>query len=895
MERSGGYQTFIDWETCFFIESRELASNQATLFGVAISFLICTNVLAEVPDRERPLQKIPQQQVLMQDGSPLEGPTLDGLPPDWSPDDGPPPVPPNVTSNVEFAHPPYAQGVCNICHVRSNPADAGPAKKSQSDICFSCHIELLNSMTSAKNVHKPFLDNCQYCHNPHNADRPNLLISDEHKLCISCHKPVGAEIKSVKVTHGALTRRNSCANCHDPHGGNINKLLRSQPYDLCVQCHGIDVFKDKNGKKLKNIKEHFAQNSNRHAPVENRECSTCHRPHGSNNHRLLIRGFPATFYAKYSRDKYSLCYECHPDKIIEARESEFTGFRKEKKNFHYRHVIQEQRGRSCRACHAVHASSQSFHIRESVPFGTSDWELPLNFSESPMGGSCQKTCHEMRVYDRGGEEFASDIKVPKWNVQNLDNESISLLDEANITVLVFFRPDQNYSRLVLSQLEDCRAGLSQLPVRLLGVVSDHYSQSAIKKALNSSESELEVIIDRGSRLAAKIGVKVHPLLAIVDRNHTLTKKQTISKANMCVPLTKRVQFALGGMSVEALEQTLVSPKLEIDEQSALVARYIGLATLLLKGKNYKKAQEAIGLALKHDPSSGAAQAILRVVLTAQGDRPQLEVQRAKGPVVIDGSLDEFAKAQSLAIKAGGAKASFRMLWDERALYVAARVTDQDLWDHPRERTDTSPKADGFEILLDPLHNQTETIDEDDHHYEMTASGNVYRIPGDGQPADLVSNSEIKYAAIVRGTMKQVDSDTGYDAEISIPWSSASTRPWVGKLLGVNLAVNDADEAGVVSANWAGLGGYLTPSSWNELVIVSGTERKDSQENSAPDASTTGKPKAAMTETTREKDHILQGMGCGCRVADGSRQRGLTTVLFGLLAFTAFLIRSRRRK
>ncbi len=593
----------------FPIKSCALTLVRSSLFGIALSIVASIGALAQTPPR----------------------------------------VPPNVTSNVEFAHPPYAQGVCDICHVRANPEDAGPVKKAQSDICFSCHVELLNSMVSAKNVHKPFKENCQYCHNPHNADRPNLLISDELGLCTTCHKPVGKEINSVKVSHGALTRRNSCANCHDPHGGNLDKLLRRLPYDLCVQCHGMDIFEDKNGNKMMNIKEHFANNPNRHAPVENRECSTCHRPHGSNNHRLLMREFPPTFYSKYSRDKYSLCYECHPYNIIEALESDFTGFRREKKNVHYKHVVAEARGRSCRACHSVHASSQSFHIRESVPFGTSGWELPLNFTESPLGGSCQKTCHEMRVYSRGDDAPGSEITIKNRRVESIGNEKTALLDDVNITVLVFFRPDQKYSKLVLSQLKDCQMILSRLPVRLLGVVSDKYSPASIKNALTLAEIEMEVIVDRGSKLATEIGVKVHPLLAIVDRNHTLSEKQIISKVNMCSPLTKKVRYALGGMSVEALDPALEPRKKEFDEQAARVARYVGLATLLMNSKRFDKAEKAIELALKQDPSSESAKALLRVIQTAQVAPPQREVPHATSP---ESRYDVTKSAKSKEAAAG---------------------------------------------------------------------------------------------------------------------------------------------------------------------------------------------------------------------------------------------------
>jgi hypothetical protein len=56
-------------------------------------------------------------------------------------------------------------------------------------------------------------------------------------------------------------------------------------------------------------------------------------------------------------------------------------------------------GRSCRACHEVHASQQDHHIRDSVPYGSKGWMLKVNFVKSPTGGSCSRTCHATKTYN----------------------------------------------------------------------------------------------------------------------------------------------------------------------------------------------------------------------------------------------------------------------------------------------------------------------------------------------------------------------------------------------------------------------------------------------------------------------------------------------------------------
>ncbi len=63
-------------------------------------------------------------------------------------------------------------------------------------------------------------------------------------------------------------------------------------------------------------------------------------------------------------------------------------------------VGKEIRGRTCRACHEVHAAPQEHLVRDGVPYGKSNWILKINYTRDPNGGSCEKTCHGALSYDR---------------------------------------------------------------------------------------------------------------------------------------------------------------------------------------------------------------------------------------------------------------------------------------------------------------------------------------------------------------------------------------------------------------------------------------------------------------------------------------------------------------
>ncbi|HET9595781.1 MAG TPA: cytochrome c3 family protein [Anaeromyxobacteraceae bacterium] len=294
---------------------------------------------------------------------------------------------------------PFSTNNCGICHVSSDPKNVGGTKKVGNQLCYGCHEEFQEIM-ERRVKHSPATVACVNCHNPHNSTEKKLLHEEQTAGCFDCHKAIMAAAENAKVKHGAITTGKKCANCHNPHGANIEKLLTALPFDQCVGCHSDDNKKDWDGVQLTNFKTYLEENTVWHKPVIGKDCSACHRTHGGNNYRLLVADFPKKFYVPYDLKQYALCYGCHNDKVVSAEQTmTLTNFRDGTKNLHYVHVRnQDERGRTCRACHDVHAAKQQQRIRDGVPYG--GWFLKINFTRTPTGGSCTKTCHEAKTYSR---------------------------------------------------------------------------------------------------------------------------------------------------------------------------------------------------------------------------------------------------------------------------------------------------------------------------------------------------------------------------------------------------------------------------------------------------------------------------------------------------------------
>jgi len=330
----------------------------------------------------------------------------------------------------KFLHGPVKSGDCLSCHDPHDSDQSYFLRRPYGELCSSCHK--LEKMFKGRNLHKPVKDgNCGLCHDPHASDYDSRLTDFGANLCIGCHDNMVAGMTSKHIHEPLL--KTGCTDCHDPHAGRGIMRLKNLSGKLCFQCHKekkteVDQYTTKHqpavtGQCIKCHSPHFSDNSFllrdkqntlcyschkeskkrdsrkfKHGPVMQGNCSACHNPHGSDNAFILRLAFPHKFYSPYEKGKYDLCFLCHKEAIVTVKETQrVTNFRNGETNLHWLHVNQKK-GRTCRACHDVHASNQEGRIRDEFPFG--NMSMPMEFYKTKTGGSCILGCHRERLYDR---------------------------------------------------------------------------------------------------------------------------------------------------------------------------------------------------------------------------------------------------------------------------------------------------------------------------------------------------------------------------------------------------------------------------------------------------------------------------------------------------------------
>lgn len=299
---------------------------------------------------------------------------------------------------MQYMHGPTAVGQCTICHEAHSSDHKQLLTMDASELCFSCHVITKEELKKFQFVHKPAENDCVGCHDAHGADNARMLKAEAPELCYPCHEDIQNMAEQSKHKHDVVSSKGGCLRCHTPHASTVRFNLKAAPVTVCLSCHDKPVALTED-ETLISFTEQIENKKSLHGPVEQKDCQGCHVTHGSEHFRLLKKDYPARFYSPFKKENYDLCFSCHAETLVLTKTTDsLTDFRNGHRNLHFVHVNKAERGRTCRSCHATHASDLPKHIRESVPYGM--WDLPIQFEKSETGGQCAPGCHLPYSYDR---------------------------------------------------------------------------------------------------------------------------------------------------------------------------------------------------------------------------------------------------------------------------------------------------------------------------------------------------------------------------------------------------------------------------------------------------------------------------------------------------------------
>lgn len=182
---------------------------------------------------------------------------------------------------------------CTNCHQVHTGHDKVRDKKTQADVCYTCHKQ--QRADANKPSHHPIPEGkmtCSDCHNTHGSAGEKMLIKDTvNATCFTCH----AE-KRGPFLHNHQPVSENCSHCHNPHGTTAeNMLIARQPF-LCQSCHGFSSHPG-NVPGTRVDLPNARSGSIGPGLAQARGCNNCHTNiHGSNNPSTTQQGGAARFF-----------------------------------------------------------------------------------------------------------------------------------------------------------------------------------------------------------------------------------------------------------------------------------------------------------------------------------------------------------------------------------------------------------------------------------------------------------------------------------------------------------------------------------------------------------------------------------------------------------------------
>jgi tetratricopeptide (TPR) repeat protein len=210
----------------------------------------------------------------------------------------------------------------------------------------------------------------------------------------------------------------------------------------------------------------------------------------------------------------------------------------------------------------------------------------------------------------------ADAELPAIGAHGLQR----VLGDARVSVLVFFRPDQARSAAALRELAACHRELAGKAARWVALVPDGAPSASIAAMGADAGIAFPVLVDKADAFYASLGLSLHPVVAIVDRDRRLAAFEPFRSVDFCAVVSAQLRFVLGEITRAQLAEAL-SPAPATAPASAGGKRYRSLAEALLRAGNPDKALEYARRSVEHDPRDPDSQAVLGNVLAAKGDCP----------------------------------------------------------------------------------------------------------------------------------------------------------------------------------------------------------------------------------------------------------------------------------
>ena len=193
--------------------------------------------------------------------------------------------------------------------------------------------------------------------------------------------------------------------------------------------------------------------------------------------------------------------------------------------------------------------------------------------------------------------------VPNLAIRTIDDIHISLDEQGKITVLSFWKRDDDTASKILTDLSRISQEFRDKDVTFLAINGDKASDRQIREMALSKKLTCLFASDPDLTTYSRLGIFVLPTTLIIGPDAKLAFIEDLYSRNFYTQTRAYVGFLLGEITQDQLNAELDPGKsIKVSPARIKAERYINLGRLLLDLKEKEKAREALERAVEADPS-----------------------------------------------------------------------------------------------------------------------------------------------------------------------------------------------------------------------------------------------------------------------------------------------------
>lgn len=210
------------------------------------------------------------------------------------------------------------------------------------------------------------------------------------------------------------------------------------------------------------------------------------------------------------------------------------------------------------------------------------------------------------------------------SVRTLEGKVATLSSRERLTVIVFWRENQSFSRRALRDLEQIREEFDKKEVGIFAIAEGSISLASVKRTVKNLGLSYPVYLDSDHKAEENYGVIIFPSTGIIGPDGRLKFYLPSRNSNYREIIRGRLQVELGLTSEREFQQRIQKIGEEMGDERVRADEHLKIGLRLVRRGNFTEAVQEFNQAIDLDPGLADAHLALGYAYLDTGETEQAQ-------------------------------------------------------------------------------------------------------------------------------------------------------------------------------------------------------------------------------------------------------------------------------